>query len=150
VFVSKNSQGELVFYESERKDRCWGFVNVDNDYVTLRDARRGQVFHHFKNAVAIQEEVLKVLERSKVRNVVVRVQNFEREDFWAVLPVKLFRALAFDEFGVAGTFRYDKKGIGRYGWQVRVPLNRFTRQYDLQAKLTAYTPTHPPVSIGGL
>jgi len=135
MFVEKNERGNIVFYQSERKNRSWGFVNEERNYITMREVKKGQVFYHFKNAIAVQLELLEWLEEHDCQDIRVRIPDFEKEPFWAVISVRDFRMAAHMEFGDKAVFSYDKKDYGPYGKQIRVPLNSFVREYDSQEKL---------------
>ena len=139
MHVIKNERGNVVFYQNANLRSCWGFVDDKGDYITDRDVKKGQIFYHFKNAIAIQLEILeymeKIEEKNKGRSIRIRIENFEKENFWAVCKVKDFRILAVEEFGNKAIFNYDKKDYKKYGYQIRLPLNSFVREYDSDKKL---------------
>ena len=135
MYIEKNTNGNIVVYQSQRMNVCWGFIDKSNDYLGERDEVKGQIFHFFKNAMAIQEELLDYLEKRKCRNIKIRVKNYEDEDFWAIFPVKDFRNKAIEEFKSKAIFSYDKKDFSKYGKQIRLPMHCFTREYNNQEKL---------------
>lgn len=135
MYMEKNTNGNIVVYQSQRMNVCWGFIDRNNDYIGERSAKKGQIFHFFKNAIAIQEELLTYLEKRKCRNIKIRVKDYEDEDFWAIFPIKDFRNKAIEEFKDKAIFCYDKKNFSPYGTQVRLPLHRFVRKYDGQKTL---------------
>jgi len=135
----KNSNGNIVIYQSPSLKSCWGYIDSYGDYYTERDASKGQIFHLYGNSIAIQLEILEMLERGYIkRNIKVWVTKYEKENFWAVCPVKDFRALAYDyqdATGKAAIFCYDKLNYLKYGKQIRLPMNYWTREYKNQSKL---------------
>ena len=135
MHIEKNTNGNIVIYQSQRMNVCWGFIDNNNDYLGERDEIKSQIFHLYQNAMAIQEDLLTYLEKRKCRNIKIRVKNYEKEDFWATFLVKDFRKKAIEEFGSKAVFNYDTKNHVKYGKQVRLPLNCFTREYDNQTKL---------------
>ena len=138
MFIEKNSNGNLVFYESERKDSIWGHTDDNNDYITTRSDKKSQIFHLYKNAIALQLELLEFLETNpiyKERNIKVRIEDYEDENFWAIIPIKDFRKIAFEEFPNNAIFNYSKPNYKPYGKQIRVPLGRFIRVYNNQKQL---------------
>lgn len=138
MYITTNSIGEFVFYQSKSMRHCWGHLDKNNDYITIREEKKGQVFHFFKNAIAIQLELLEYLEQHECRDIRVRVPDYEKEPFWAVIPVDKFRVLALKEFGNGAIFNYDKQDYNKYGQQIRLPLHCFSREYDGQKELFSY------------
>lgn len=137
MYIIKNTKGNLVFYQSRNLKNCWGFIDDNGDYITERSVKKSQIFHFFKNAIAIQEELLALLEKEfKNNHIKVWIPDYEREEFWAIVKVKDFRKMAIEEFGInKAIFNYDKKDFSRYGVQVRLPLHCFVREYKHQRKL---------------
>lgn len=136
MYVVKNRIGKEVFYQSQSLKSCWGCIDANGDYVSERSAKAGQIFHFFKNAIAIQLELLEYLERKYSDNKIrIHVPDFEKESFFAVVPVKEFRKIAVGEFGDKAIFNYDKKNFRRYGKQIRVPMHSFAKEYLHQTKL---------------
>lgn len=133
MFKEKNQRGNTVIYQSPSKKHCWGFVDADGDYISTRDFKRGQIFRHFRNAVAIQLEILDWLEGAfKLNNIRVRIENYDKQNFWAVCPIADFRAKAYKAFGNKCIFSYDSK----YGKQIMLPMGDFVWEHDYQKKLT--------------
>ena len=138
MHLIKNNNGNIVIYQSPSLKNCWGFIDDNKDYIGERDAKKSQIFHLYDNAMAIQYEVLEYLETNKCRNVMIRVKNYEKEDFWAICPIKEFRNKAKEwekRTGKPAIFNYDKLNYKRYGIQIRLPMDSFTRKYDNQVEL---------------
>jgi len=138
MHLIKNTRGNIVIYQSSSLKNCWGHIDDNNDYITERDEKDSQIFHLYENAMAIQYEILLLLEGRKARNIKIRVKNYEKEGFWAICPVKDFRRLAYQwekETGKPAIFNYDLKNFRRYGRQIRLPMQYWTRLYDNQKKL---------------
>jgi len=96
MHLIKNERGNIVFYQSPSLKHCWGHIDDNGDYLGERDARKAQIFHLYDNAMAIQYEIITYLEAHKAINIKIRVKNYEKEDFWAICPVKDFRRLALE------------------------------------------------------
>ena len=138
MHLIKNNNGNIVIYQSPSLKNCWGHIDEYGDYIGERDASKSQIFHLYDNAISIQEEVLIYLEAHKHRNVMIRVKNYEKEAFWAICPVKEFRNKAKEwekNTGKPAIFNYDKLNYARYGRQIRLPMNYWTRKYDGQEEL---------------
>ena len=127
MYIEKNTNENIVFYESERKNNCWGFVDENGDYITGRDNAKSQIFRLFKNSMALQYEILVWLEEHRARNVKIRVKNYDEEDFWAVVPVRNFRELAF----IQARSKYDNiKGQSEYDPQSGIYVEFENRESD--------------------
>lgn len=135
MHIEKNTNGNIVFYQSQRMNVCWGFIDSNNDYLSDRDDAKSQIFHLYKNAIALQLVLLEWLESHKCKDIRIRIKNYEKEDFWAICPVKDFRTLALKEFPNNAIFNYDTKTHATYGKQIRLPMHCFTRKYDGQETL---------------
>ena len=95
MHIIKNSRGIEVVYQSPTLKNCWGHIDEKGDYITDRDTKRGQIFHLFNNAIAIQLDLLKYLENKYPHgNIRVFVNNYEKETFCAVCPINKFRGYA--------------------------------------------------------
>lgn len=138
MYLEQDSYGNLQVYQSISKRHHWGFIDKDNNYNTIRSEKKGQIFHHFKNAVAIQLELLEYLERRKCNLIKVYIPDFEKEGFFAIVKANEFRQMSIEEFGDIAIFNYDKQDYSRYGKQIRLPLNRFSRIYAKIKPLTTY------------
>ncbi len=134
MYIEKNTNNNIVFYQSPSKRNCWGFVDQYGDYISERDFKKGQIFYLYKNSMALQLEIIEFMEKTK-GNVRIRVKNYEKEDFWAIVSARDFRRLAKDEFGTNAIFSYDKMNYKKYGLQIRLPMHCFTRKYDNQGTL---------------
>ena len=133
MFIEKNERGNIVFYQSHRKDKIWGHIDESGDYLSERKFKSGQIFRFFKNAIALQLELLEYLERrDKKKNIKIRVPDYENEPFWAIIKVGEFRQKAIEEFGKRAIFNYDRMNYARYGRQIMCPMHSFTRVYDNQ------------------
>ena len=139
MHIIKNKRGNEVIYQSPSLKSCWGYIDDKGDYIIERSASKGQIFHFFDNAVAIQLEVLDFLERKYVgRDIRCYISDFEKEKFWLICAVKNFRKFAFrwqDESGKPAIVNYDKKDYKKYGKQIRLPMNSWIRDYANQQKL---------------
>jgi|TARA_B100000315_G_C14459257_1_gene532976 hypothetical protein len=137
MYLVKNERGNEVIYQSPSMKSCWGYIK--DEYITERDAKKGQIFYYFENAIALQLEVLEYLERKYPNsNIKVYVKNFENENFWAICPIKHFRRLSFEwgkKSGKPSIFNYDTKKWAKYGLQIRLPLNYWVRKYKNQTEL---------------
>jgi len=138
MILEQDSYGNLQVYQSESKRHHWGFIDKNNNYITSRSEKKGQIFHLYRNAIAIQLELLEYLEKIKCDLIKVYVPDFEKEGFFAIVKANEFRQLAIEEFGDKAIFNYDLKNFARYGKQIRCSLNRFTRQYSKIKPLTMY------------
>lgn len=127
MYLEQDSYGNLQVYQSVSKKYHWGFIDKDRNYNTSRSEKESQIFHFYKNAIAIQLELLEYLERMNANLIKVWI-HFENEGFFAMAKVKTFRIIALEEFGDNAIFNYDKKNYSRYGKQIRLPLNRFARK----------------------
>ena len=135
MHIIKNERRCEVIYQSSSLKSCWGFIDENNNYITMREEKKGQIFHFFQNALAIQLELLEYLERKKCNKIRIRISDYEKEPFWAVIDVDDFRPFAMEwqnETGKPAIFCYDKQDYKKYGQQIRLPMNRFTRVYDNQ------------------
>lgn len=141
MHIIKNQRGCEVIYQSTSLKSCWGFIDENNDYITMREEKRGQIFHFFQNALALQLELLEYLERKKCNKIRIRIPDYEKEPFWAEIEVKNFRLFAMQwekETGKKAIFNYDKQDYKKYGKQIRLPINYFTRIYDTQLSIKNY------------
>ena len=137
MHLEQDAYGNLQGYQSRSKRHHWGFIDGDNSYNTIRSEKKGQIFHHFRNAVALQLELLEYLEKRKCL-IRVYIPDFEAEGFFAVAKASEFRQMAVKEFGDIAIFNYDKMDYARYGKQIRLPLNRFSRIYSKIKPLTMF------------
>ena len=138
MHLEQDSYGNLQVYQSNSKRYHWGFIDKDKNYITIRSERKGQIFHHFGNAMAIQLELLEYLEKHKSNLIKIYVPDFEKEGFFAIAKVSEFRQMAIQEFKDKAIFNYDKQDYSRYGQQIRLPMNRYSRIYSEIKPLTAY------------
>lgn len=140
MYLEKNFNGDIVIYQSRNKRSQWGIINPKGDYFTSRDCSRGQVFRLFQNSIGLQLEVLEYLENKHPKGrIAVWITNFENEPFYAICPIKDFRNFAIKELGIKAIFSYDKKDYCKYGEQIRLPMNRFTRAYPSNTTLDKFT-----------
>ena len=135
MFTELDKFNNLQIYQSQSKKNHWGFISPENEYITTRSVKKGQIFNHFGNAIALQLELLEHLEKHKCDKIRIWIPDFEKEGFWAEMPVRDFRSTAIKYFGERAIFNYDKKDYSRYGQQIRVPMNSFPRVYNKQNKL---------------
>lgn len=139
MHLIKNKKGNIVIYQSPSLKSCWGYIDDRGDYISERRSKKGQIFHFFQNAIAIQYELLVFLEKKSPNgNIKIYIPDFENEKFWAVVPIKDFRKYAMEweaETSKPAIFSYDKKNFKPYGKQIRLPLNYWIREYKNQKKL---------------
>jgi hypothetical protein len=130
MYIDRNKRGNEVFYQSESKINCWGFMDDDGNYKSDRNMR--QIFRLYKNALAIQDELLTYLE-TKYHDGLIKlyITEYEPQPFFAIIRIKDFRELAWSAFGSKAVFNYGQK----WGQQIRVPMDGFTRIYKLNAKI---------------
>ena len=88
--------------------------------------------------MAIQLELLEYLEKHKSNLIKIYIPDFEKEGFFAIAKVSEFRQMAIEEFKDKAIFNYDKQDYSRYGQQIRLPMNRYSRIYSEIKPLTAY------------
>lgn len=138
MYLEQDSYGNLQVYFNSFKQHHWGFIDRDNNYNTIRSAKKGQIFYFYKNAIAIQLELLEYLEKTKANLIKVYISDFDKEGFFAIVKVNDFRILAMEEFGDKAIFNYDKQDYKKYGQQIRLPLNRFSRLYARIKPLTMF------------
>ena len=138
MHIEQDNHGNMQIYQNMSKKYHWGFIDKEKDYITTRSEKKGQIFHHFRNAVAIQLELLEYLEKMKANLIKVWIPDFEKEGFWALVKVESFRQIAREDFGERAIFNYDKEDYSRYGKQIRLPLNRFSRAYTNTKPLTEF------------
>lgn len=124
-------QNGIIFYLNTRGQTI-GFINELNEYITKRDSTKGQMFLNPKylGAMAIDLDLVQDLIRRRVKLIRIKVLGFERTPFWATITPHQF-------IEQGDRFRYDKRNSNGqnytgYSEQIRLPLNRFIRQYDGQ------------------
>ncbi|MEK6884792.1 MAG: hypothetical protein AABY22_34490, partial [Nanoarchaeota archaeon] len=127
MYLEQDSHGNIQVYQNSMKRSHWGFIDKDRNYNTSRSAKKGQIFHLYRHAIAVQLELLEYLEKTKCNLIKIYIQDYEKEGFFAIAKVDAFREMAFQEFGYNSVFNYDKQDYSRYGKQIRLPLNRFSR-----------------------
>lgn len=138
MYLEQDSYGNIQVYQSISKRVHWGYIDRNNNYNTDRSEKKSQIFHLYRNAIAIQFELLEYLERRKSNLIKVYISDFEKEGFFAIAKVSEFRQMAMEEFGDIAIFNYDKQDYSRYGKQIRLPLNRFSRMYAKIKPLNMY------------
>ena len=84
MHLEQDSYGNLQIYQSQSKKHHWGFIDQDNNYITSRSEKKSQIFHLYRNAVAIQLELLEYLEKRKCGLIRVYIPDFEKEGFFAI------------------------------------------------------------------
>lgn len=141
MHIIHNQRGLEVIYQDVTLKHCWGHID-GGDYFTERDAKEGQIFHLYNNAIGIQLELLEYLENKYDHGrIKVYIRNFEKENFYIMCPTMNFRRLALQwekETGKAAIYNYDKQDYKRYGKQIRLPINSFSRIYSKQRLLEVY------------
>ena len=88
MFTELDKFNNLQIYQSQSKKNHWGFISPENEYITTRSVKKGQIFNHFGNAIALQLELLEHLEKHKCDKIRIWIPDFEKEGFWAEMPVR--------------------------------------------------------------
>ena len=107
---------------NQKKQKVGEVDTLDKTYYTQRDAKLGQVFHHFGNAVGVDVFILKQLIQMNVKFICILVTNFkQRESFYIVSD--LFYFIEHSE-----KYNYDKRnelGVNYtgYGEQRRMAMD---------------------------
>ena len=139
---------KMIIEEKNNRGNSVGFWDTSKlTYNTSRDAKKGQIYFHFGNAMAIDLRILKrtnkifeqLLNKFKVEDlwkmvkVLITVKNYEKEEFIAQVSI-------FDFMNKGEKTNYDKRKDGinysGYGEQVRLPMKEFVRIYKNQGVLS--------------
>jgi len=101
----------------------------EQSYYSQRDAKKGQVFHHFGNAIALDVSILKQLITKKIKFICILVSNFENKPshYW-ITTLEFF-------INNSERFNYDKRNeYGQsytgYGEQRRMPMQFWRKAYS--------------------
>ena len=95
-------------------------------YYSQRDAKRGEIFWHFGNAVAVDVNILKKLAANNIKFICILIINFKEEKSFYLVST-------LDNFLInSETINYDKRNqFGEsytgYGHQRRLPMAYWRR-----------------------
>ncbi len=107
------------------------FDTEQKTYYSQRDAAKGQVFHHFGNAIAVDVYILKQLLSKEAKFICILILNFEgRPSFYVLSTINNF-------IENSEKFNYDKRNeYGQsytgYGEQSRMPMLLWRRANSIK------------------